>query len=60
MGRRDVQFYDLYKLGEPSEAVKDLRNEGFWTEDIYKPNIYEDIEVNDFNQLFENQDLIRA
>ena len=41
-------------------AVQELRDEAYWIEDIYDPSIYEDIECHDFNQLFENQDLIRA
>jgi hypothetical protein len=35
MGRRDIQFYDLYKLNEPISAVQELRQEGYWTEGIY-------------------------
>lgn len=49
MNRRDVQFYDLYKLAEPREAVLELKEEGFLEENIYQPAIYEDIEVQDFN-----------
>jgi hypothetical protein len=49
MGRRDIQFYDLYKLNVPITAVQELKQEGYWTEGIYDPEIYEDIEVTDFN-----------
>lgn len=39
--------------------MQDLRNEGFhWNEGIYDKQVYEDIEVNDFNVLFTNEDLI--
>lgn len=50
MGRRDIQFYDLYKLNEPAKAVTELKKEGYsWTENVFDPQIYEDIEVPDFN-----------
>ena len=58
MGRRDIQFYDLYKLNVPITAVQELKQEGYWTEGIYDPEIYEDIEVTDFNQCFRSDDLI--
>ena len=59
MGRRDIQFYDLYKLNEPAKAVTELKKEGYsWTENVYDPQIYEDMEVNDFNLLYHNEDLI--
>ena len=58
MGRRDIQFYDLYKLSEPQQAVQDLKKEHFWTEGIYDPQIYEDIEVNDFNTVWRNDEII--
>jgi hypothetical protein len=50
MGRRDIQFYDLYRLNEPQQAVNELKKEGFsWTENVYDQQQYEDIEVQDFN-----------
>lgn len=59
MGRRDIQFYDLYRLNEPPNAVQDLRKEGYhWNEGIYDQEVYEDIEVPDFNILFTNEDII--
>lgn len=58
MGRRDISFYDLYKLNEPLRDLQDLKKESFWVENIYDPEIYEDMEVNDFNVLFRNEDFI--
>lgn len=35
--------------------MQELRDEGFhWNEGIYDKQVYEDIEVNDFNVLFSN------
>lgn len=60
LGRRDIQFYDLYKLNEPAKAITELKKGGYsWTENVYDSSIYEDIEVRDFNLLFENEDLIK-
>jgi hypothetical protein len=58
MGRRDISFYDLYKLNEPLRDLQDLKKESFWVENIYDPEIYEDMEINDFNVLFRNEDFI--
>lgn len=58
MGRRDVTFYDLYKLNEPQSSVQELKQTGHDTNGIYDPNIYEDIEVKDFNYVFRKEDLI--
>lgn len=58
MGRRDIQFYDLYKLNEPQTSVQELKQTGNGTEGIYDPTIYEDIEVKDFNSIFRREDLI--
>lgn len=58
MGRRDIQFYDLYKLNEPQASVQELKQTGHDTNGIYDPNIYEDIEVKDFNSIFRKEDLI--
>lgn len=58
MGRRDISFYDLYKLNEPLRDLQDLKKESFWVDNIYDPEIYEDMEVNDFNVLFRNEDFI--
>lgn len=29
MGRRDIQFYDLYKLKKPAQEVENLENKGY-------------------------------
>ena len=58
MGRRDVPFYDLYKLNESQTSVQELKQTGNDTHGIYDPNIYEDIEVKDFNSVFGKEDLI--
>lgn len=59
MNRRDIQFYDLYKLNEPPKSITELKKEGYaWTENVYDPQIYDDMEVNDFNLIYNNEDLI--
>jgi len=58
MGRRDIQFYDLIKLNEPQQEVIELKRLGLHTADCYDPEIYEDIEVKDFNTLFTNESVI--
>lgn len=34
MGRRDIQFYDLYKRGKPDDAIEKLENGGYVKEGI--------------------------
>ena len=81
MDRRDVTFYDLYKLHKPDEAVNLLAHNHYPLEDVLacssgeakddneeekeegekapaKDPIYGDIEVDDFNNLFKNPNLI--
>ena len=77
MGRRDIQFYDVYKLRKPAEDVSAVHNTGYPLEGILTgkytdpvTNVeskemcdedeqnYGDIEVEDFNKLFRNPDLI--
>ena len=79
MGRRDIQFYDMYKREKPPGDVENLQAKGFPLDGILKGHytdaatgeqieiggeedeepIYGDIEVDDFNMLFRNQNLIR-
>ena len=79
MGRRDIQFYDMYKREKPPSDVENLQAKGFPLDGILKGRytdaatgeqieideeedeepIYGDIEVDDFNKLFRNQNLIR-
>mmetsp|Transcript_39539 Transcript_39539/g.51786 ORF Transcript_39539/g.51786 Transcript_39539/m.51786 type:complete len:166 (-) Transcript_39539:599-1096(-) len=77
MGRRDIQFYDLYKLSKPDDAVEKLTDKSYALEGILRGQvrdsrgnvlvdldddeepIYGDIEIDDFNKLFRNQNLIR-
>lgn len=59
MGRRDIQFYDLHKLNEPYQEVAELKRVGLHTaESVYDADVYEDIEVKDFNTLFTNEGII--
>ena len=59
MGRRDIQFYDLHKLNEPQQEVIELKRVGLHTtEGAYDADVYEDIEVKDFNTLFTNEGII--
>ena len=77
MGRRDIQFYDLYKLKKPEEYVTEINSKGLPLDGILtgtyvnpqtneeeyaitdeNEHIYGDIEVDDFNKLFRNADLI--
>lgn len=64
MGRRDIQFYDMYRRGKPENDVETLKAKGYQLEGIlaYEQEedepIYGDIEVDDFNKLFRNQNLI--
>ena len=77
MGRRDIQFYDLYKREKAETDVEKLKEKGYLLEGILKgaytdektgeevqieevdEPIYGDIEVDDFNKLFRNQNLIK-
>ena len=77
LGRRDIQFYDLYKLDKPEDNMKLLKAKELPFEGILKgswldPNtnkqteitddnepLYGDIEVDDFNEIFNDQDIIR-
>ena len=77
MGRRDIQFYDLYKLDKPSDAVEKLEDKSYAREGVLKglykdeakneiinmddqdEPIYGDIEIDDFNKLFRNPNVIR-
>ena len=77
MGRRDIQFYDLYKLDKPEKDVEKLTDKSYAIDGILKGQvrdvhdrvvldldgddepIYGDIEIDDFNKLFRNQNLIR-
>ena len=83
MDRRDITFYDLYKLQYPDEAVnllsahhypikgvlaasaadpkKDKEENEENNDEIEedKDNIYGDIEVDDFNTLFKNPNIIQ-
>lgn len=34
MGRRDIQFYDLYKLKKPAQEVENLENKGYLLDGI--------------------------
>jgi hypothetical protein len=60
LGRRDIQFYDLYKLNEPAEDVRDLNLFKMRATDgeVFDPSLYSDIEVNDFNLLFVKESTI--
>ena len=81
MDRRDVTFYDLYKLHKPDESVNLLAHNHYPLENVLacgsgeakddneeekeegekapvKDLIYGDIEVDDFNTLFKNPNLI--
>ena len=63
MGRRDIIFYDLYKLKEPPEAVAKLQENGFNFHGILdipaeEEEVYGDIEADDFNELFINDHII--
>ena len=58
MGRRDISFYDLYKLKEPKSDAQNLVQEGYQHDGIYDPSVYEDMEVNDYNFLWQDQDII--
>ncbi len=46
MGRRDIQFYDLYKLDKPSDAVEKLRDKSYALEGVLK-GLYKDETKND-------------
>ena len=77
MGRRDIQFYDLYKREKPTNDCTKLTDKGYLLEGILKGDIYDDngnvvgtiddanepiygdIEVDDFNKLFRNPQLIK-
>ena len=77
MGRRDIQFYDLYKLDKQPNDVEKLQDKGFLLDGILKGEyldektgktvqivdeeepIYGDLEVDDFNKLFRNKNLIK-
>ena len=78
MGRRDIQFYDMYKREKPASDVQKLADKGYLLDGILKGDIidektglvtgtiddsnepiYGDIEVDDFNKLFRNQQLIQ-
>lgn len=59
MGRRDFQFYDLYKLKDSKEDVQNLQKDGYRF-DVYDPEIYEDIEVADYNCLWQDPNLIKT
>ena len=74
MGRRDIQFYDLYKLNSKDEDVTKLIQSEYPIKGVLacganKVNeetkdeeeedaIYGDLEVDDFNHLFKNPNLI--
>ena len=75
MGRRDIQFYDLYKFNNrKDEDINQLIQSEYPIKGVLacganKTNeetkdeeeedlIYGDIEVDDFNSLFKNQNLI--
>jgi hypothetical protein len=45
MFRRDICFYDLYKLKESRSELHALEKEGYHWAGIYDEEIYEDIEV---------------
>ena len=77
MGRRDIQFYDLYMNEKPEEDVVKLTDKSYMLQGILKGQytdertgqviqmtdenepIYGDIEVDDFNKLFRNQNIIK-
>ena len=77
MGRRDIQFYDLYKREKPDTDVEKLQDKGYLLKGVLQGSytdektgqeveineidepIYGDIEVEDFNKLFRNQNLIK-
>lgn len=77
MGRRDIQFYDLYKLGKQPKDVENLTDKGYLLDGVLKGDykddltgqvktvteenepIYGDLEVDDFNKLFRNENLIK-
>ena len=74
LGRRDIQFYDLYKLNSKDEDVTKLIQSEYPSKGVLacganKVNeenkdeaeedaIYGDIEIDDFNHLFKNPNLI--
>lgn len=60
MFRRDICFYDLYKLKESRSELHALEKEGYHWAGIYDEEIYEDIEVQDYNVLWEVRDAITA
>lgn len=77
MGRRDIQFYDLYMREKPDEEVVKLQDKNYMLDGILKGSytdektgqvvtindenepIYGDLEVDDFNKLFRNQNVIK-
>jgi hypothetical protein len=56
--RRDVQFYDLYIKKDNGEELARLRDNQYPLE-IGAEAYYKDIEVEDFNELFWNPDIIK-
>jgi len=60
MSRRDVQFYDLYKLKEPTDDINMLEDRSFKFTGVVPENdqIYGDIECTDFNQIFTNDSIV--
>ena len=65
LGRRGIKFYDLYKFHKEDKDVRMLNDSGFKLHGIMEVDgtdeepIFGDLEVDDFNQLYTNQDLIR-
>ncbi len=55
--RRDIQFYDLYVKRENEDDVNRLKDNQFPLE-IGANQYYQEMEIDDFNQLFWNQRLI--
>lgn len=56
--RRDIQFYDLYVKKESGEELSRLKDGQFPLE-IDAEQYYNDLEVDDYNQLFWNHMLIQ-
>lgn len=55
--RRDVQFYDLYVKKEDGSELAELLENQFPLE-VNAQQYYQDLEVNDFNELFRDEHLI--
>ena len=58
LGRRDIQFYDMYVKKEDAQELGLLNDKGFPLE-IDAEQYYNELEVEDFNHIFFNPNLIQ-